>query len=390
MSSPALADEEASPVVLQTHLHPPYQVMADRYLSGEVPQTLSCIFKRLDRPYVISLAPRKRSRQLIKDNRIDGFFLSTPDNDLDETSIPTEPLALERWKYYRLHGSGMSPVPAGDSRVGAVLGSNEAVWLKQNNIPMIESIPDLESLVKVLQSQRLSYALVDERAFEQASQKLNLPEKILGSSFVRYVPLMAYFSKAFVKENPGFMEAFNASLNSCVTGLRETKKEEKEHLLTLSIGFVETYQDVMRAEIAKAEKSEMAVMQRHKEDKLWTEAMLNNQSTPLIAKTLKNALSSVLQKDEGMVQGVTEIFVMDRTGFIVGMNHPTSDYWQGDEVAFQQVMGQGKDYYISKIQFDHSTRRFQIQVTLPLKEQKTDRPVGAVTIGYDADRAFQF
>ncbi|NVK17707.1 MAG: hypothetical protein HWE30_03300 [Methylocystaceae bacterium] len=386
---PAFAADEPSPVVLQTHLHPPYQVMRDHYLSGEVPKTLNCIFKWLDRPYVINLAPRKRSRQLIKANRIDGFFLSTPDEALDETSLPTEPLALERWKYYRLKGSDLPAVPNGDQRVGAVLGSNEAVWLKQHYIPHIQRIPDMESLVKVLQSQRLSYVLVDERAFEEAAAKYHLPNKVLESHFVRYVPLVAYFSKVFIKENPGFLDAFNASLDSCVTGIRDIKQEEKDYVLKVSNAFVQQHGARILAEMKEAAFANLSMEKRHDEDKRWTQAMLNNQTTGLMGLISMTSLSQTLTEQTAKEYGMTEIFVMDRNGFILGMNKPTSDFWQGDEVAFDQVLKQGKDHYVSKIEFDHSTRRFQIQVTLPLMNAASKEPVGAITIGFDADRAFQ-
>lgn len=105
----------------------------------------------------------------------------------------------------------------------------------------------------------------------------------------------------------------------------------------------------------------------------------------LISTVLSNDLSIYLQgivtKGEGLY---TEVFVMDNKGLNVGQSAKTSDYWQGDEAKFQDSFGKGVDaIHISDVEFDESTQTYQVQVSVTISKDGT--PIGAATIGLDAE-----
>lgn len=376
---------EEAPIVLQTQIQPPYQVMSGSHLSGRIPDTLRCIFNELGRSYVITLAPSKRNRELLKANRIDGFFLSIPDEELDETAVATEPLALERWKYFRLKDSTLPNWPQ-NHLVGAVLGSNEAVWLAQNGKNTSRVIPNTKSLVKLLERKRISFALADENAFETISRQTGASLEDMSSTFVRYVPLVAYFSKTFISHNPDFIDSFNASLNLCVKDVRTTHETEATYLLKLTHNILAAHKKNLLQNLQTQASENTPDAQKYVDDSKWKEAIQNNQSTALIRQILMNETSAKLKEITTKNSAISEIFLMDSHGFIVGMNQPTSDYWQGDELAFiSLITGQG--HYVSKILFDHSTHKFQIQVSVPLKDTNSQKIIGILTIGYDAEKA---
>ena len=127
-----------------------------------------------------------------------------------------------------------------------------------------------------------------------------------------------------------------------------------------------------------------------KMDKQWM-AETKASDKPLINAVLSNELSSYLKKVEADSKGlITEIFVMDDKGLNVGQSDVTSDYWQGDEAKWQKTFKVGPDaIHISDVSQDESTQKFQSQLSLPVNDPDTKKPIGAVTIGIDVENLLQ-
>ncbi len=105
----------------------------------------------------------------------------------------------------------------------------------------------------------------------------------------------------------------------------------------------------------------------------------------LIDPTLNNALSTYLQ---GVVEGgeglYSEIIVMDNKGLNVGQSTKTSDYWQGDEAKFTETFAVGDGaMHVSEVEFDESSQTYQVQLSVTVSSNGA--PIGAVTIGVDAE-----
>lgn len=121
-------------------------------------------------------------------------------------------------------------------------------------------------------------------------------------------------------------------------------------------------------------------------DQAWR-AEVGASSTPTIAPVLENAAAEFLREQVDASGGrITEVFVMDARGLNVAASHVTSDYWQGDEAKFDQTYGIGAgSVHFGEVEFDESTRRYQSQISLTIADPETGMPVGAMTVGIDAD-----
>lgn len=87
--------------------------------------------------------------------------------------------------------------------------------------------------------------------------------------------------------------------------------------------------------------------------------------------------------DSGLV---TEVILMDNQGANVAISEITTDYWQGDETPFLSVFGQQSDYFIDVVEYDQSTRRFQVKLSVPVADAQGSHS-GALSIGIDVERA---
>lgn len=110
-------------------------------------------------------------------------------------------------------------------------------------------------------------------------------------------------------------------------------------------------------------------------------------SGPMIYDLLDRQASILLRERRERSGGaITEIIVMDRFGLNAAISDPTSDYFQGDEAKYQEtyLIGPGA-VHIGDLEFDESTQKMQVQVSLPVLDPITALAIGAVTFGIDLD-----
>lgn len=121
-------------------------------------------------------------------------------------------------------------------------------------------------------------------------------------------------------------------------------------------------------------------------DAAWM-AEVGTADTPTIAPVLGNAVSDFLRQRSAESGGViTEIFVMDNLGLNVATSDVTSDYWQGDEAKFTETFLQGAGAaHFSEIEFDESSQTFQGQISMTIVDPQSGEPIGAMTIGVNAE-----
>jgi hypothetical protein len=112
---------------------------------------------------------------------------------------------------------------------------------------------------------------------------------------------------------------------------------------------------------------------------------------PLVDGVLGAAVSDYLRDVQMQHQGMlTEVFVMDAKGLVVGESDPTSDYWQGDEAKWQETYGSGGDVvFVDGVEMDESTQTLQSQVSFTLIDPATGEAVGAVTAGVNVEMLMQ-
>ncbi|MEM9319947.1 MAG: hypothetical protein AAGA70_13230 [Pseudomonadota bacterium] len=121
-------------------------------------------------------------------------------------------------------------------------------------------------------------------------------------------------------------------------------------------------------------------------DSAWR-AEIGSGSTPTITPILENAAAEFLREQVASSGGrITEVFVMGAHGLNVAASGLTSDMWQGDEAKFTDTFSVGADaVHIGDIELDESTQRYQGQVSLTITDPETGEPIGAMTVGVDAE-----
>ena len=121
-------------------------------------------------------------------------------------------------------------------------------------------------------------------------------------------------------------------------------------------------------------------------DQAWR-AEVGSASSPTIDPVLTNAASDYLRSQVAAFGGrVTEIFVMDAQGLNVAASDITSDYWQGDEEKYSETYPKGPNaMHLSDVELDDSTQRYQGQISVTITDPSTGEPIGAMTIGVDAE-----
>ncbi|WP_420003895.1 PDC sensor domain-containing protein [Arenibacterium sp. LLYu02] len=121
-------------------------------------------------------------------------------------------------------------------------------------------------------------------------------------------------------------------------------------------------------------------------DKTWR-AEVGNPSSPLISPVLTGPMADSLRAHvEASGGAMTEVFLMDEHGLNVAASDVTSDMWQGDEAKFQDTFGKGAgSVHISEVELDESTQRYQAQISMTIVDPETGAPIGAITVGVDAE-----
>lgn len=121
-------------------------------------------------------------------------------------------------------------------------------------------------------------------------------------------------------------------------------------------------------------------------DQRWR-AEVGQANAPMIegiaASAVSETLRALLDDAGGMV---TEIILMDNRGMNVAVSSVTSDFWQGDEDKYLQTYAKGAGgMHVSEVEFDESSQTYQVQVSFSISDVTTGAPIGAVTVGLNAE-----
>ncbi len=142
--------------------------------------------------------------------------------------------------------------------------------------------------------------------------------------------------------------------------------------------------DAIRAQNAQTSGYDQAEINRL--DQVWR-SEVGTSSSQMISEVLENDAASFLSEQLGSSGGIiSEIFVMDARGLNVAASDVTSDYWQGDEAKFQKTFEIGPDsVHFGDVEFDESSQTYQGQVSIVIVDPTSNVPIGAITIGLNAE-----
>lgn len=350
---------------------------------------IDCILQQLAQPYELVSLPWLRARQEVRLNRLDGYFTAILLQEMEPFGQLSAPLYLENW-YWIEHRTSMS-IPQPAKRFGAVRGSHQAKWFDLMQLQTAAEVNTSEELVKMLQLKRVDRILMDLEVFEQTAERLGLARQDFAVRFFRYVPLGVYFSSQFLQQRPGFLSHFNQLIPSCsqtpfVLSEREQRIIE-EAFLTAARRLAK--QPLVQQALVKHNASPWSAEQIAQHDQQWITEVKQGQSQ-LAETMLASELSQWLNNWQQPFSGrVVEVILMDAHGRNVAISAVTSDYWQGDEIKYQQVFGQPDSFLLDSVRFDASSQRFLVQLSVPVVAADGES-LGALTLGLDVELSLQY
>ncbi len=379
------------PVNLATNISSAFSAdLSSTYEQALLPH-LQCIFKQMQRDYSVQTIPWRRAYQDVKSNRIDGFFTAIPMRQIDPYAVLSSPLVLENW-YWFWRPDIIAPESWREGyKLGSILGSQQETWLAEAGYKVDMSGNNLPQLIKLLQSRRIDVILADREHFIQAAKELKLDANHFQSRFFRYVPLGVYFNEQFLNQNPGFLLAFNQKITHCSTVSFAVSDYERLHIQELLGRKIERWKRLPNLEsilIAANKKTRHLSQQEINErDKKWIRAFAQNDfsySISLVDQPMSAELREIKKQSQDMI---TEVIVTDNRGLNVAVSDMTSDYWQGDEEKFTDAYGKPANSIVfGDINYDESTKRFQVHLSVPLYSEKTFDPLGVMIFGVDVEK----
>ncbi|WP_273023284.1 hypothetical protein [Rheinheimera sp.] len=350
-------------------------------------QQINCIMQQTRQPYTLQVMPWRRARQEVKMDRIDGYFTAMPNDDMNDFAQLSAPLFLENW-YWFWHQRHAGPDSKEPIRYGAILGSHQADWLAQHEHKPDVEVNDLAQLVQLLNIGRIDILLADLDDFNEVARRLKIDSTEFHQRFFRYVPLGVYFAHKALQQRPGFIAQFNAATHLCASAPFALSTAEQQLILSKLLADVQQLArlPLLRQRLQQQNQPEVDLSAMLLLDSQWQQQLLASPDDSLAAKMLSSAASEVLQQWQTQyAELVTEVILMDQHGANAAISRVTTDYWQGDEMPFLGIFEQQAAYFIDVVEYDQSTRRFQVKLSVPVSDGQ--RHLGVLSVGIDVERA---
>lgn len=206
-------------VNLATHDQPPYGTyLPDGTFDGIAYKVVRCALIKMGRPFNIEVFPWKRAQVIAETGNFDGFFPATLKPEREVWTQASVEIAEQQWVWYLKAGSKLdpkSPEFKATATVGAHMGSNRLDFLEKGGYQVVLRSYDEAMLFNAFVQGRADAVLVGNLSAAEIMKSQKLDPKQFKVVLEADKPLYAFFAKRFVKENPGFMEHFNAEVPKC-------------------------------------------------------------------------------------------------------------------------------------------------------------------------------
>ncbi|MBL4906679.1 MAG: transporter substrate-binding domain-containing protein [Sneathiella sp.] len=195
----------------------------DSTLNLEGQPTIECVLNKMKTQYSFIKVPWKRAQFGTKDGNYAGFFMASQNSQRNSYATFSQPFMKVVWVYVIRKGSDITTEDSnfGDKLFASKIGSSRQNWLlkKYNKKEISHKIFSAVTSVQLLKM--LSLGRVDIVLENQANlKKITLGKNVDLSEFdilpALEKPLGVYFSHAFLKQNPNFLNAYNTTIEVCI------------------------------------------------------------------------------------------------------------------------------------------------------------------------------
>lgn len=149
------------------------------------------------------------------------------------------------------------------------------------------------------------------------------------------------------------------------TYISESLENETEHVIIYANSPLWKRQIIERDSRYRGLSQEAITKKLLNMDKAWVDAAPNS---ALLKEYLENPLGLRLKKLEEDDSDINEIFVTDKYGGLAAASDKTSDFYQADEIWWQEAYagGRGKTF-VGDISFDESSGNWILTIAVPIK-----------------------
>jgi polar amino acid transport system substrate-binding protein len=210
----------AGTVTLATHeLYPyGYHDSANNF-TGYAVERVRFAISRCGHNLRLLVLPWARAQAMAKTDSVDGFFAGSLSEERKALYVASAVLAPQNWTWYLLRETPLnpdSPQFKESAKVGSFIGANMLVYLESNGFNVSGTPKDTAALFHMLIGKRLDAILANDLVARKVIEEQGI-DPIIRSQILKNEPLYALFTRRFIRENPNFLESFNAALTEYET-----------------------------------------------------------------------------------------------------------------------------------------------------------------------------
>lgn len=204
---------------LATQSWPPFQMVEEGQLKGQVIERVQCALREMGQPYELHLMRWDRAQLLVETNQFNGFFSGSPNSSRARYAVPSAPVVSVPLSWYlalNVELDVTSEVAKDQARYGAKFNTSKWLFLAKNGYNVVKKPQDAEALLRMLRNGDLDVALEYEDVFELAMKNQGVSPQRFKKIPYKIRDLSVHFSKTFLHQRPNFLNTFNAALVQCI------------------------------------------------------------------------------------------------------------------------------------------------------------------------------
>lgn len=335
---------------------------------------LSCTTQISESSIDIIELPKARVLKNFSANILDGYYpVSSLDGDSSKSGL--FPLYIDEFLLISLDEINLN----GPKSIGVIGDSADYIQ---------KFIPTNFNLYKVQSVDALFGGLARKRSKAIAIRRSQIPEKF---SLEQYKIKSLYFESMGVKINNSFIvkskssnELLNLKFKQCLEDFKFFLDDFKKQIIYSKLKF-----DI--AKLSYTFATSLPVVTNLKEKEIIWRGDKSSKRSELVREVLDGPISVKLKKSLQKYNFITEAFVFDKNGALLGSISEGSDFDQSDEEKYSLINKSTKFElsHIQNIYFDSSTGRFQLSVSLPLFNSSNEF-IGGIFFASDINDLLHF
>ncbi|MBE4082731.1 amino acid ABC transporter substrate-binding protein [Vibrio parahaemolyticus] len=217
LSQPALAYQRPERLLLATQEWFPYQYQENGEMKGPGIERVKCVMRVMDQPYQLTMTKWDRAQLMTEVGSQHGFFLASRNSKRDEFADYSVPLDQQNWSWFSLSDSTEldNAMFKSQIEVAALFGSNKWFWLQKNGYRVSKKPRTPKALIELMLNGEVGAVLGNDAVIDETIKKMGISYRAISRTRVKSNPLWVYFSKAFTKKYPNFLNEFNEAVSQC-------------------------------------------------------------------------------------------------------------------------------------------------------------------------------